>query len=221
MMKPPWPSYGGFSDGVYMICSLYVLKSSENKYYIGVSHTPNIRLNAHLSGNGSRLIKEALQEGITFTADIIAEGDTEEIYALEKDAIIEYDALSPKGYNISEGGFIGGISNRKGSLNSQAKLTEEIVLNIREEYRNLNTTQEALASRYGVNRETISALVRGKSWSHIGGPITVKTNQSRKLDDESIKLIKHLRATTNLTYTEISKQTGIPRGTVAKYGSIK
>lgn len=60
-----------------------------------------------------------------------------------------------------------------GELNSSAKLTEEKVLAIRQEYEQLleshmkTQAQYYLASKYGVKRPTISDIVLRKTWKHI------------------------------------------------------
>lgn len=53
-----------------------------------------------------------------------------------------------------------------------AVLSEQDVLVIRKEYAGGLVTQKQLASRYGVGREAIRAVVHGKAWAHAGGPLT-------------------------------------------------
>ena len=157
------------------MAGIYLLRSSENKNYVGVSTDCLKRIKTHLSGHGSRLVKEALEAKVSFDYEILMyDENVPKLYSLEQSFIDEYNCMQPYGYNIAKGGLCGGVSNRQGSNNSQAVLCEESVLNIREEYALGSTTQEILASIYAVNRETISAIVRGKSWKNVGGPITIK-----------------------------------------------
>jgi hypothetical protein len=51
-----------------------------------------------------------------------------------------------------------------GERNSQAKLTSEQVKMIRQEYKPGNVTMQALAKRYGVCRQLIGKIIRGKLW---------------------------------------------------------
>jgi NUMOD4 motif/HNH endonuclease len=53
-----------------------------------------------------------------------------------------------------------------GKANGMSKLTNEQVLNIREERKN-GTTYAWLSLKYGVNRRTISKIVKRLSWKHI------------------------------------------------------
>ena len=56
------------------------------------------------------------------------------------------------------------IGERSGS----AKLTEGDVIKIREEYAAGGVTQRDIAKRYNVCRQTVSFVVQGKTWKHIG-----------------------------------------------------
>lgn len=57
----------------------------------------------------------------------------------------------------------------KGKNNGRAKLTEEQVLNIREEYvpHDLDYGQAALARKHNVNIQTIGDIINGKNWKHL------------------------------------------------------
>lgn len=60
-----------------------------------------------------------------------------------------------------------GTKAQRGEDNAGAKLTEKDVLEIRQIWRDKSMTQQALAERYGVVQATISAIVLGKSWTHL------------------------------------------------------
>lgn len=197
---------------------LYLLTSSSNKHYVGVSYKPEHRVKCHLNGTGSRLIKEAISERITFTYKIIAEGSHSEIYFLEKLAVEEYNSLEPNGYNLIPGGNCGGTSSRLGTNNTSVKLTEEQVLEIRHLYSTNTCTQNYLALIYNISRENISAIVRGKSWVHLGGPRTIKHYKNAKTPQDIIDDIIRLRKTTKLTYKQIAEQLNITFALAAKYG---
>ncbi|HEV2376219.1 MAG TPA: HNH endonuclease [Streptosporangiaceae bacterium] len=49
------------------------------------------------------------------------------------------------------------------------KLTSALVLEIRERYADRSLTQRALAEQYGVSRETVGLVLRGKTWRHLEG----------------------------------------------------
>lgn len=57
-----------------------------------------------------------------------------------------------------------------GSKHTRAKLSEEIVLQIRERVAN-GEYCTTLARQFGVRTATISYVVLGKTWKHVGGPL--------------------------------------------------
>jgi hypothetical protein len=60
---------------------------------------------------------------------------------------------------------------QRGSDRYCARLTEEQVVEIRKR-RASGETGDALAAEYGVHKATLSDITRGKTWKHVGGPIT-------------------------------------------------
>lgn len=56
---------------------------------------------------------------------------------------------------------------RKGEKNKRAKLTTKQVREICNRYAAGDITQDELAQEYFVHQETISAIVRGKTWKHL------------------------------------------------------
>lgn len=59
----------------------------------------------------------------------------------------------------------------RGERNAKARLTERIVVEIREQYARGDVSQAQLAERHNVLQSSISSVVLGKSWRHVGGPI--------------------------------------------------
>lgn len=55
----------------------------------------------------------------------------------------------------------------KGEDKNFAKLTEEQVESIREEYQKGGTTHRKLASKFGVSRRNIGHIITGRSWTHV------------------------------------------------------
>jgi len=198
---------------------LYKLTDTSGFKYYGVTKEYKRRVQAHLSGNGSTAIKEALSLGEVFSSEIVFEGTEEDCYKKEAEIIKLEDTVFPNGYNISKGGYQGGVSSRKGSNNTQAILNESKVLSIRIDYAENNKSQEELAKEYGVVRETISAIVRGKSWKEVGGPVVIKRNKDLKTPPNIIDSIIELRKSTKLTYDQIAEKLNITRSVAAKYGN--
>lgn len=189
---------------------LYLITNPTNrKQYIGVSKDPNRRMREHFSGNGSKKIAEDLNDSMTF--NLLVKGSEQYIYGIESEAISRFNTLDPNGYNIGIGGEGGNISNRKGELNTQARLSESQILEIRELASN-NVLHSVLAEQFRVTRENISSIVRGASWANVGGIIT-----SRKtVSSEDIEIFNYLLVK-GLTRTLIAKETGWSYQTVYKY----
>lgn len=59
----------------------------------------------------------------------------------------------------------------KGEAAGQAKLTEEAVIRMRELAAS-GAVYADLAVQFGCNYRNVSAIVRGQTWAHVGGPIT-------------------------------------------------
>lgn len=68
---------------------------------------------------------------------------------------------------------------RRGSRHVGAKVTEEIVLCIRRRFA-AGDTQPDLAGEFGLTDSTISMIVNGKSWTHVGGPIKTHGRPGRR-----------------------------------------
>jgi hypothetical protein len=75
--------------------------------------------------------------------------------------------LGTQKQNYDDMATLGRRRNDKGAANPQARLTEALVLAIREEYAQGTTNQHVLARKYGVNHNTIHNIVRRKLWTHI------------------------------------------------------
>jgi len=69
--------------------------------------------------------------------------------------------------------------NQRGSRHPSTKLTEADVLLIRER-RALGARQKDLAAAFGVTDGAIVAIVHGRNWKHVGGPITNRNHTTTK-----------------------------------------
>jgi len=54
-----------------------------------------------------------------------------------------------------------------GIKSPNSKLTDGMVINIREMYKNENYTQKQLADEFGVDRTTIARVVNRETWNHV------------------------------------------------------
>lgn len=57
-----------------------------------------------------------------------------------------------------------------GERNGQAKLSDEEVGELRARHATGGIMQRELAEKFGVSRPTISKIISGKTWGHVGGP---------------------------------------------------
>jgi len=71
---------------------------------------------------------------------------------------------------------------RKGpeKYNSNVKIDASIVLQIREEYAKGSMTHENLALRYNVGKSNVQAIISGKTWKHVGGPVRKNLEASER-----------------------------------------
>lgn len=104
-----------------------------------------------------------------------------------------------------------------GERHGNAKLTADMVLAARNEYRTIGTPITQLAIRYGVNDMTMRDVLIGKSWRHLTGGVPVSPPRTRLLTDQERERIIDLRRS-GLTQAEISEATG--RGLTAVTGTL-
>jgi DNA-binding XRE family transcriptional regulator len=69
--------------------------------------------------------------------------------------------------NIDDMMSKGRKASQQGSRNSQAKLNEEKVLEIKRDLAETNLTQEKIAKKYGVSDTIICQIKNGKIWNHV------------------------------------------------------
>lgn len=70
--------------------------------------------------------------------------------------------------NAEDGKRLGEYKNGpKGETHPFAKLTEDLVRQIRQEYAEENTTLKKLSEKHNVHIMTLSDLLRGKTWKHV------------------------------------------------------
>lgn len=61
----------------------------------------------------------------------------------------------------------GQASRNRGAMNPQAKLTDDVVLHIRQWYASGRISQRRLALEYGIRQQTVSEVVSGHLWKHV------------------------------------------------------
>lgn len=77
-----------------------------------------------------------------------------------------------------------------GEANHNSVLTEHDVLVIREALSTGETSEEAVATLYGVSRSTITLIRQGTTWKHVGGPTSAAGGRKTKLTDAKVAEIR-------------------------------
>ena len=104
----------------------------------------------------------------------------------------------------------------RGERTPLAKLRAADVLSIRDAYEK-GESQQALAQTYNMGRASISLIVRGKLWAHVGGPIaaTGRRGNKRKLSGEQATIIRKKYAGGETRQWELASQYGVSRATIS------
>lgn len=115
-----------------------------------------------------------------------------------------------------------------GSSNNKAKLTESDVMEIRIMYASGQYKQKHLAELFGVGETTVTDILIGNKWSHVGGPISQplaggkprsrgkgESNGASKLTEDKVIQIKILYRDKKATQYELADMFGVKRGTIS------
>ena len=113
--------------------SLYKITNTVNdKAYIGqtIHDAEKTRISKHLTGNGSRIMKKAIEKygQDAFTYEILHDGIIPEVLDdLEIETIKKFNTVAPNGYNLTTGGGGGSLSEetRRKMSEAQKGRTEE------------------------------------------------------------------------------------------------
>lgn len=178
-----------------IIIGIYKIENLTNhKVYIGQSIKIIHRWNQHLNSETDSLIHKAIvkygYQNFSFT--ILKLCKKNELNKYEIEYIMEYDSITPRGYNIEPGGS--NISVAVGENNPTAKLSEQDVYNIRESYKELKTRAETYF-KYS-DKVTISGFSdvwNGRSWKHIHMDVyTEETREAQKNNWDRISNHPHV-----------------------------
>ena len=103
------------------------------------------------------------------------------------------------------------VKRRTVIRHTKRKLSDEQVVEIRNRYAN-GETQTALAIEFGVSHQTIGAIVRGKTYKDVPGPLTkncrgTQRSKLRKFSDEQVFQIRN-RYASEETLTALATEFG-------------
>lgn len=91
-----------------------------------------------------------------------------------------------------------------------AKLTSDQIKEIRSAYSPRKITQKILSEKYGVTRENIHYILKGKSWRHLEG-INSKKDERIKLSKDEIQEILSLYKDGRGSHRSIAKRFGVSK----------
>lgn len=98
-----------------------------------------------------------------------------------------------------------------------AKLTAEQIREIRASYVPHKVTQKILAEHFGVSRENIHYIIKGKSWEHLDGEkINPPEDERFKLSPRDIEEIKRLYKEGGRSHRSLAKQFKISKTHVTR-----
>lgn len=123
--------------------------------------------------------------------------------------------LTGKTYRGAGGPIIERARKMQGANAPWARFTEQQVLDIRRRYATDTITMDALGAEYGTKNQTISSIIRGKSWAHVSGPKNMVVRpRHRKLTDDQVREIRASRAAGE-TCIAIAVRLGVSHATVS------
>lgn len=142
-----------------------------NKVYIGQTNNITKRWSNHKCCNSPDMViaKAIKKYGIeNFKFEVLYRNiPIEEIDELERKTILEKNCRVPNGYNVAEGGSEHTDIHKYGADNSNAKLTEEDVLNIRQLHKDGVTNSELYKLYPQVTPSSIRNIINGKTWKNL------------------------------------------------------
>lgn len=172
-MVIPWEIFGSITNNyqkdVIQIIGIYRIWNKEtNKSYIGQSVDISRRINEHLYKRSQRdcSIDIAVDKygPDQFSCEVLEECTHEELNNKESAWIAHYKSLGDV-YNLNAGGDQASI----GSQNGRAKLTEDDVYMIREEYRKKEHTRKEVYEQFKdkIAFSSFASVWDGTTWKHV------------------------------------------------------
>lgn len=191
---------------------IYIIKNDINdKVYIGQSINAEDRFKSHCKKNhDNSLIDAAIQKyGKQHFWYEILEDYTEDYNEREKYWIKFYNSLSPNGYNLQSGGQ--DPPCYKGDANPTTKLSDKLVLQLKDDLRNTQMSLSALGKKYGISKRQVIRINSGVSRAAVGEtyPIRKTPNINGKLTEEDVDLIIDLLKYTYRFKGDIGREFGV------------
>jgi len=100
----------------------------------------------------------------------------------------------------------------RGEKNTNSKLTDEQVIEIRRNYIKYDLKVKDISNEYGICRRTVENLLTGKSYKHL--PYNMKRLKKFKLTDEQVIEIRKLYNTLEYTQKQLAELFKVSRSTI-------
>lgn len=202
-----------------------------NKKYIGQTINPNQRYNAHKSNyqnsnnqEYNSLLHRAFRKyGFeNFDYEILSKDidDIELLNQLEIFYIKKFNTKAPNGYNVESGGKNAPkpktLEHKKKEIWSQAKLTEEEVIELRKAYKAKKSPTEIYNKKYKdrLHYNSFLNIWSGRRYGLIM-PEVFEKGRHTKLTADIVKKIRKDKEILNLSYQKLADKYGISKSTVA------
>lgn len=103
---------------------------------------------------------------------------------------------------------------------NHTKMTAELVVRLREQVANGQLTLKQASEAYGIDRSYVSAIVKGRRWPDVGGPLSHvgqikgETHHKSEYSDEFVAEIKSLRGVESKK--DVAQKYGLPLPVVTR-----
>lgn len=202
-----------------------------NKKYIGQTINPKQRYNAHKSNyqnsnnqEYNSLLHRAFRKyGFeNFNYEILSKDidDIDLLNKLEIFYITKFNTKAPNGYNVEDGGKNASkpktLEHKKKEIWSQAKLTEEEVIELRKAYKAKKSPTEIYNKKYKdrLHYNSFLNIWSGRRYGLIM-PEVFEKGRHTKLTADIAKKIRKDKETLNLSYQKLADKYGISKSTIA------
>lgn len=197
---------------------IYIIKNDINeKVYIGQSLNAEQRFKSHCKGDyDNSLIDKAIQKyGKQHFYFEILETQVENYNEREQYWIKYYNSLKPNGYNIQEGGNKPPVF--KGDNHPNTKISDEQVIQLKDDLRNTNISLLELADKYNISKKQVLRINQGLSREQLDEkyPIRQNPNINGKLTEEQVDEIIDILQHTYRFHGEIARQYGVQVHTIS------